>query len=357
NINIEEENKNGQIEEEIQKIKTENIQNMEDINNKIFHEELKFKGKSSPEIDPPNFSEFIKEKSQNYNGGINEEEDIFIKDESKEKETGENISSGLVYVDRNEFKGEICDACGKEMSNIKYICCICENTSLCDLCEVDHPHPCFKYKSKFLSNMEDTFYYLKTKHEIPPPQSTSKFLGKVFSNDLELSIEPLIDYDISLLTNKTLVIPFLIINQSKQDVLSDDFIILVKNFKKVKISYDEKFKFKVKGKNSINLDFQFTTNSPCEEKIFFEIYSHKFKIKDNKKKNCIINVKVSDDKEEEELNASLYVYGKIYLLKKSYKKLIVQVLKEKLSDKSPMEIYEILKAHQWNLDKAKRYLK
>lgn len=334
-------------------------------NNLYYHEEFKYKGSLEPPDDQPNFTDYYNEQKKTLAESEKKEGGNFLTNEykikSEKNELIGNSQDGLVNEEKeneeeNVFKDEKCDICEKTMTKIKYICCICEKCSMCEFCEVEHPHPTFKYKTKFLSNLDDTFQFLKSKHDIPPPQSTSKFLGKVFASDIELLIEPQIDYELSLLTNTTVNIPFLIINHSKYDISSDDFIIFVKNFKKTKVLFDDKFKFKVKAKNSISLDFEFSTTVPCHEQILFEIYSYKFKVKDNKKRTCLISLDVSDDKEEQQLNEKLRYYGKIYLLKKEHKKVIWHVINENISTKSPMEIYEILKSYDWNLQKAKNQL-
>ena len=72
-------------------------------------------------------------------------------------------------IPKNIFKSKICSLCGNGMPSFKYICSICENCNLCERCEEIHIHPCFKYKTLFLSNITDTYKYIDKNYNYKIP--------------------------------------------------------------------------------------------------------------------------------------------------------------------------------------------
>ena len=249
----------------------------------------------------------------------------------------------------SEFSSEKCDICGSALSNVKYICCICNSCTMCDLCEAEHPHPTVKYKTHFLSNLKETYVFIQTKQDIPK----NTFINNIMSKDIELTLEPVIDTEITMRPNQTIKIPILIQNNSKVDIKSEDFCLFVRNFKKVKIFFDEAFKFTVKSKSSISINLMCTSKyALCREEIEVELYSNVIKIKDSKKKTCKLTVEVNEDMEEEKLNKIFFGYEKIMILSKKHKEMILNVMNDQLSSKAPLEIYDILKNAGWNLENA-----
>ena len=101
---------------------------------------------------------------------------------------------------------------------------------MCDLCEAEHPHPTVKYKTHFLSNLKETYVFIQTKQDIPK----NTFINNIMSKDIELTLEPVIDTEITMGLNQAVKIPILIQKNSKVDIQSDDFCLFVRNFKKVK---------------------------------------------------------------------------------------------------------------------------
>ena len=250
-----------------------------------------------------------------------------------------------------EFSDESCDICGGKLQGVKYVCCICNSCTICDLCEADHPHPTIKYKTHFLSTLEETFLFIQKKQDVA--KSSGKFIDNLMNKEVELSLELVVDQEITMRPNQTCKIPILIQNSSKVDISSNDFSLLVRNFKKIKISYDENFKFTVKARSSISINLIVTSKyALCKEEIDIEIYSNKLKIKKTPKRICKIVVEVNEDMDEDKLNKIFFGYDKITMLSKKKKEMILTIMNEQLSSKAPLEIYDILKNNNWDIDKS-----
>ena len=190
----------------------------------------------------------------------------------------------------SEFSSEKCDICGGALNTVKFICCICSTCTMCDLCEAEHPHPTVKYKTHFLSNLKETYVFIQTKQDVPK----NKFINNIMSKEIELTLEPVIDTEITMRPNQTVKIPILIQNNSKVDIKSDDFCLFVRNFKKVKIFFDEAFKFTVKSRSSISINLICSSKyALCKEEIEVELYSNVIKIKESKKTTCKLTVEVN----------------------------------------------------------------
>lgn len=250
-----------------------------------------------------------------------------------------------------EFSDESCDICGGKLQGVKYVCCICNSCTICDLCEADHPHPTIKYKTHFLSTLEETFVFIQKKQDVAKNSGT--FIDNLMNKEVELSLELVVDPEITMRPNQTRKVPVLIKNPSKVDISSNDFSLLVRNFKKIKITYDENFKFTVKARSSISINLIVTSRyALCKEEIEIEIYSNKLKIKKTPKRICTIIVEVNEDMDEDKLNKIFFGYDKITMLSKKKKELILRIMNDQLSSKAPLEIYDILKEKNWDIDKA-----
>ena len=62
----------------------------------------------------------------------------------------------------------------------------------------------------------------------------NKFINNIISKEIELTLQSVIDTEITMRLNHTVKIPILIQKNSKVDIQSDDFCLFVRNFKKVK---------------------------------------------------------------------------------------------------------------------------
>ena len=148
-------------------------------------------------------------RNQNHNLNIininNEEEkdEINFDDMKNNKEL--NTNDGI-------FKSSRCIICNSQLSDIKYICCICENCVLCENCENTHFHPCFKLKTSFLSSINDLYKFISTFYSFKP--ITKNFFTKLFTKEYEIKLSPFSDDKICLRPNKNFIFAIKIQNLS-----------------------------------------------------------------------------------------------------------------------------------------------
>ena len=95
-------------------------------------------------------------------------------------------------IKKDIFNQEVCTFCFKSMTSFKYICTICENCNLCEKCEEIHLHPCFKYKTQFLSNITDTYKYIDRNYNYHIPIDSKK-MTKLIRKEYNLKIVPMTD--------------------------------------------------------------------------------------------------------------------------------------------------------------------
>jgi hypothetical protein len=89
-----------------------------------------------------------------------------------------------------------------------------------------------------------------------------------------------------------------------------------------------------------------------QEKICVELFSKEFQVKHSSKTNLSLVIDVNEDGEDEQLEKIFNAYPKIQVLKKEYKSMILTMMNDNLTSKSPNEIYEILKQFKWNINRA-----
>ena len=94
-----------------------------------------------------------------------------------------------------------------------------------------------------------------------------------------------------------------------------------------------------------------------KETINMEIYSPKIKIRQNAFIKEDIEIVISDDEENYELNKKFMFYPNIQLLNKLRKKMLLYVIEKHFVDKSITQIYESLKNNKWDLDVTLNQLK
>ena len=256
-----------------------------------------------------------------------------------------------IKIYSNEFSEEICSMCNNELEGLKYICCICDKCILCDICEEKHHHPVFKYKKQFLSTISETFNFIGKMNKFDISNNPIKLIGGLFEKDSSISIEPDTDYDISIRPYKKIRIPVQIKNNNNKDSInSKNFLIIIRNFTQVNIYYNDNIDYILKPKE--NKIIYFTCESggkTCKENITFEFVSNKIKFKENDKTKFNMTITVNEDEEEEELNKEFKNYDGICLLSKKHKQQILNVINMKKTNHSPLEIYYILKNHNWDI--------
>ena len=174
--------------------------------------------------------------------------------------------------------------------------------------------------------------------------------------DVMIQLE--IDDHIELETNTLIEIPFKIKNFSDKPISSEDFIIITRNYSIVNIIYDTKDKFIIQPKNFIqeNLLCQ-NFDTIGRETINMELYSNKIKIRDSNYIKENIEIIVSNDEENKELNKKFRFYPKIQLLNKLRKKMLLFIIEKHFVEKNVTQIYESLRNNKWDLDAALNHLK
>ena len=250
---------------------------------------------------------------------------------------------------------ELCTLCKKVIKDkIKYECCLCDKCVLCQNCEKEHEHPCIKFKigKSFLLNLSDCYSFISQKHNftniIP-----IKYIKNIFNDTYDIILQLGIDNHIEIRPNKTIEIPLLIKNYSDKPISTNDFILIIRNFSIVNITYEIQDKLIIQPKNYIQ------TNLKCISKentgrdiINVEIYSTTIKIRESKFSNIKIELLVSTDEEDEELNKKFIFYPKMQLLNKLRKKMLLYIFDNHFCDNSLTQIYECLCENNWNLDTA-----
>ena len=253
---------------------------------------------------------------------------------------------------------KICDKLIKE--KIKYECCICDKCILCENCETSHEHPCIKFKKKnfFLNSLKSCHFFISQKHNINSLLSF-KQIKNIFSNaTYDLIIQLDIDNHIEFGTNTLIEIPFKIKNFSEHPINSEDFIIIARNYSIVNITYDLKDKFIIQPKNFIKKNLLCQSYDKIgRENVVMELYSNKIKLRESAFVRENIEIVVSDDEENKELNKKFNFFPKIQLLNKLRKKMLLYIIENHFVEKNVTQIYESLIINKWDLDAALNQLK
>ena len=341
NINIEEEKTKNENEEN--KIEEDNINNeeKEDDNNFGGYKSVVIRSNTNLEDKEDNFEIKIK--------NIFGEEDDNYYTRNKYILTSKNI-------DKKTFNSEKCLICNNKLKGIKYICCICDQCILCEECELYHNHPCFKYKTKFISSLYDTCDFISKYYDYKLPYESTSY-SKFFRKEYDLKIEPYSDLEFSLRPNKVINIPLKILNYSRETLDSNQFIILIKNQKNIYLSpYKENYK--IKGEEYfINIKC-ITPDRTCEkENILIEIYSQELPIKSSRRLIYEYNIEVNYDSEDDKLNMELKNDESIYCFNKEHKRIALNLLKSSGNQYKIKNIMNCLFENNWDSNKALKALK
>ena len=343
----------------------------QDINNNIINNDI-IKEEEKNLIKVDNNKEVNKDTINNKNKADNE--NIINNDIMQDiKEDNSKIEQRLIKNDNDKINEqnqininepkeifETCNICKNIIKeNIKYECCICDHNIICEKCEENHEHPCIKFKKdkSFLHTLKDCYSFITQKQSFDS-LIPIKYIKNIFNNTYDLSIQLEIDDHIEFGKNQTIDIPFKIRNLSEYTVSSDDFIIILKNYSIVNISYNTKERFEIKPKNFITKILKCSSKDILgKETINMEIYSPKIKIRQNAFIKEDIEIIISDDEENYELNKKFMFYPNIQLLNKLRKKMLLYVIEKHFVDKSITQIYESLKNNKWDLDVTLNQLK
>jgi len=264
-----------------------------------------------------------------------------------------NINNNINQIDDTIQIVEICTICNKLIKDkIKYECSICDNCVLCQKCEEQHNHPCIKFKigKSILSSLKECHSFMSQKHKFTSILPI-KYIKNIFNYTYDLILQLEIDNHIEIRPNKTIEIPILIKNYSEQSVSSKDFVILIKNYSIVNIAYDMNNNFTIEPKNYFKINLNCVSGDKTGRDLLkIEIYSTTIKIRDSIFSKANIELLVSKDEEDEELNKKFIFYPKIQLLNKLRKKMLLYIVEKHFCEKSITQIYDSLRENNWNLD-------
>ena len=370
-VNIIEEENKEKINEEDDDFVIEN-DNIENNNINIEEEKIKNENEEN-KIEEDNINNEEKEDDNNFGGyksvvirsntNLEDKEDNFeIKLKNIFGEEDDNYYTRNKYIltskniDKKTFNSEKCLICNNKLKGIKYICCICDQCILCEECELYHNHPCFKYKTKFISSLYDTIDFISKYYDYKLPYESTSY-SKFFRKEYDLKIEPYSDLEFSLRPNKVINIPLKILNYSREILDSNQFIILIKNQKNIYLSpYKENYK--IKGEEYfINIKC-ITPDRTCEkENILIEIYSQELPIKSSRRLIYEYNIEVNYDSEDDKLNMELKNDESIYCFNKEHKRIALNLLKSSGNQYKIKNIMICLFENNWDSNKALKALK
>ena len=290
---------------------------------------------------------------------INNIEELFNNNnEGEEKSLKINKEKNKFYMKNNFFQDESCSICREQLSGIKFICALCVNLILCDTCESQHNHPCFIYKSKFISSLKETFIYISQNYDIELFKSNPNFFSKLMTSNIELSILLLGDKNITLRPNKKYMIPIKLINHTSKIINSSNFILLITGNKLINITYDETQTFNILPKSNYILKlFCQTPSKLCSENINMELYSTTINLKPDNKLKINVNIEINEDQEEESLNDKLLNDDKVILYNKEHKEIILSLLENEFKGHNPTNVIKNLIKCNWNRDKCIKEIK
>ena len=359
---------NNNINIEQEKIKNENEENKNKIEEEHNPNTNANEQKDNDECDDDDNNNFGGYKSvvirSNTNiEGKNPEEDFDIKLKNIFGEEGDDnyyIKNKYILtsknIDKKTFNTEKCSICNIKLKGIKYICCICDQYTLCEECELYHNHPCFKYKTKFISSLFDTCDFISKYNDYKLPYESTSY-SKFFRKEYDLKIEPYSDLEFSLRPNKVINIPIKILNYSRETLDSNQFIILVKNQKNIYLS-PEKENFKITGEEYIFNIKCITPDRTCgKENIFIEIYSQELPIKSSRRLIYEYTIEVNYDSEDDKLNMELKNDESIYCFNKEHKRIALNLLKSSGNQYKIKNIFNCLFENNWDNNKALKSLK
>ena len=254
------------------------------------------------------------------------------------------------YINQDNFKTEICSLCGNNLQGVKYICSVCENCILCTNCEIDHFHPCIKFKTEFLSNLPSIYRFISKKYGYK--KETNNKLLKLFKKEYEIKMRPLTDGKVCLRPNKMVKFPIELTNLTKETINSTQFDIIPKDNKLVQIYFEAYEKLSIKPKsNTIKLKC-ISGGKLGKEKINFYLFSRELTLKNSGQLNFCIEFEINDDMEEEEMNKNLKFNENVILYSKDHKRLALKILDEigdnNRSEKHIKEVFDILIDSKWD---------
>ena len=287
-------------------------------------------------------------KNQNLN--INNINNINNDDENENIDNFNENSLTSKFLNPDTFKSSICLICKSQLSDIKYICCICDDCILCENCEKDHYHPCFKLKTNFLSTKLDIYKFISSFYSFKT--NSKNFFTKLFTKEHEIKIFPLSDKKVSLRPNKNFIFPIKIKSYTNNVVNSTNFEIISKNNKMIKIlNKNQKFNLGPNAKYVLKLKCK-TKRNLGKEKIEFYLFSDNLSFKNKEGLNFSIDFEINEDWDEEQLNISFENNEYAILYNKEHKQMALEILKSygnKIWNKDFVKnVFDILVKNNWD---------
>ena len=260
-------------------------------------------------------------------------------------------------IPNNIFNSEVCTFCFNAMTSCKYICSICENCGLCEKCEAIHLHPCFKYKTEFLSNLTDTYKYIDRNYSYHIPIDSKK-MTKLIRKEYNLKIIPMTDLKFTLRPNKIFDIPVKVLNLSDSDINSSQFMVVVKNNKLINISYEIDKIFDIKPNEEYELKLICRTpNTNTLEQINIEIYSDQLKIRMSSRLNFDLEIEINKDENDDKINEELFYDKYAIFHSKMHKKIIISMIYFNAEWKDDLKnVCQVLRDNNWDINKSIHFL-
>lgn len=264
---------------------------------------------------------------------------VNIQNSSKRK-----INSSVVFIE------DICGICSGEIIKIKYQCLVCENLTICDICERKHSHPVIKFKGLEISTIEDAMILLESFKQAKLHAKKYFDIG-VFDKTYKVRFKVL-SRTFSMRPNTKAQLYFTLINDCKNEIPSG-LIIMAKYNKDLKVSaYQIRDPLPQKATLEIILDFE---SNELTKLYDFELFCFHKQLKvDNEKFG--MKVDVNNDEDEEQINLSFAKYPKLICTPKEAKNKVMKILNEGLCSHTPYVIYSCLIRSNFNLELALNYL-
>jgi hypothetical protein len=261
-------------------------------------------------------------------------------------------------VNPETFEFEKCDSCKSKLEGIKYLCCVCEKAKFCEECELYHNHPCFKYKSQFLSNILDISNFIERNYNYKLPYESTGYT-KLFRKEYDLKIAPLTDFSFCLRPNKKVFLPIKILNYSKENINSSQFIIVCKNQKNIFLSTKENEKYSIESGGEYVLDIICLTpeRTGPKETITIEIYSQELNIKSSRRLSYEYTIEINFDADDDKINMELKNDDAIFCFNKEHKKMALEVMKSTNNAYKIKNVFRCLFENNWDQNKTIKSLK
>ena len=256
------------------------------------------------------------------------------------------------------FEMEKCDSCKSKLEGIKYLCCVCEKAIFCEECELYHNHPCFKYKSQFLSNILDISNFIERNYNYKLPYESTGYT-KLFRKEYDLKIAPLTDFSFCLRPNKKVFLPIKILNYSKENINSSQFLIICKNQKNIFLSTKENEIYNIEsgGEYVLNIICLTPERTGPKETITIEIYSHELNIKSSRRLSYEYTIEINFDADDDKINMELKNDDSIFCFNKEHKKIALEVMKSTNNAYKIKNVFRCLFENNWEQNKAIKSLK